>query len=413
MAQTIFYIIIAIILFDFLLERVLEYLNAKSWTEKLPSPLKGLYDAEKYAKAKRYDQANNKIGLLSATLSLMLILGMLFMNGFAWLDEYARSVSENSTVMALLFFGILFIVSDIISLPISLYSTFVIEEKFGFNKMSVKTFFLDKVKGYVLGSVIGGLLFWGFIWFYNTMGENFWLYAWSGFTVFTLFFTMFYTSLIVPIFNKLTPLEDGALRKAIEEYANKVGFSLKNIFVVDGSKRSTKANAYFSGIGSKKSIVLYDTLIEDHTEEELVAILAHEVGHYKKKHVMQSFILGSLQMGIMLYLFSLCVNNPIFSEVLGASEPSFYMSLLAFGLLYSPISTVLGILMNMFSRKNEFEADAFAVQTYEKKPLQEALKGLSIKHLSNLTPHSAYVFVNYSHPPLLKRVEAMNAAEIS
>ncbi len=413
MEQTIFVIIVLFIILDFLLERILSYLNAKSWTKNLPDQLKGLYDNEKYQKAQAYDKANTKLSLISSFFSLIIILTMLFIGGFAYVDQLAKSITANPILITLTFFGILFIASDLLGLPFSLYKTFVIEEKFGFNKMTVKTYVLDKIKGYALTIIIGGGLLTAFIWFYQNTGTTFWLYAWIIFSVFTLFFTMFYTTLIVPLFNKLTPLEESSLKNKIEAYARQVNFSLKNIFVINGSKRSSKANAYFSGIGNKKTIVLYDTLIKDHTEDELVAILAHEVGHYKKKHVFFSIALSILQMGLMLYVLSLFINEPVLSRALGAEQAEFHLGLLAFSLLYSPISTITGILMNLLSRKNEYEADEFAVKTTNGKALQEALKKLSTNHLSNLTPHPAYVFFHYSHPPLLKRLEAMERVRIS
>ncbi|MDH5368201.1 MAG: M48 family metallopeptidase, partial [Cyclobacteriaceae bacterium] len=335
-------------------------------------------------------------------------LGLLWFGGFGWLDGQLRSIIDSEIVLSLSFFGVLFIVSDILAIPFSLYGTFVIEEKFGFNKTTPKTFVMDKLKGYVLAIILGGGILALLMWLVQEMGHNFWLYFWIAIAVFTLFINMFYTSLILPLFNKLTPLEDGELKQAIETYSKKIKFPLDNIFVIDGSKRSNKANAFFSGIGKKKKIVLYDTLINNHTTEELVAVLAHEVGHFKKKHVIYSFILSVLQMGITLFVMSLMVFNESLSIALGADQLGIHINLIAFTILYSPISKVSGILMNVFSRKNEFEADAYAKETYDNVQLQVALKKLSVDNLSNLYPHPAYVFMNYSHPPLLKRLEAMN-----
>ncbi|MBN4062508.1 M48 family metallopeptidase, partial [Bacteroidales bacterium AH-315-I05] len=276
-----------------------------------------------------------------------------------------------------------------------------------FNRTTVKTYIFDKIKSAILGAIIGGGLFSLFVWFYETAGEYFWLYAWALVTVFMLFMAMFYSSLIVPLFNKLTPLEEGGLRTEIEDYCKKVGFKLNNLFVIDGSKRSTKANAFFSGLGPKKKIVLYDTLIEKHTNDELLAVLAHEVGHYKKKHTRTSIFISVLQTGLTLYLLSLMINLPQFSIALGAEKQSFHIGIIVFGMLYSPLSMILGLGMNILSRKNEFEADAYAKETYKGEPLRTALKKLSVDNLSNLTPHAAYVFFHYSHPPLLKRLKAL------
>jgi STE24 endopeptidase len=334
-------------------------------------------------------------------------LTLLVTGGFGWLDSWLREYYSNPMVIGLAFFGILFIVSDVLGLPFQLYGTFVIEQKFGFNKMTVRTFIFDKLKSYLLTIVIGGGLSLLFFWLVNLLGQSFWLYFWAIAAVLILIINMFYTSLILPLFNKLTPLEDGALKQAIQEYAKKVSFPLDNIFVIDGSKRSSKANAFFSGLGKKKKIVLYDTLINNHSTEELVAVLAHEVGHFKKKHIVQSLIISVLQTGLILFVLSQFVFSSQLSLALGGTVPAIHLNLLAFGILFSPISHILGLAMNVLSRKNEFEADHFAKTTYEGKPLVEALKKLSVNNLSNLLPHPWYVFFHYSHPPLLQRLEAL------
>ncbi|MGB1308496.1 MAG: M48 family metallopeptidase, partial [Oceanihabitans sp.] len=295
--------------------------------------------------------------------------------------------------------------SDILTTPFSYYQTFIIEEKFGFNKTTKKTFWLDKAKGWLMSIILGGLILSAFIWFYQTTGKHFWLYAWALITVFTIFMNMFYAKIIVPLFNKQTPLESGSLRDKIADYANTVGFTLENIFVIDGSKRSTKANAYFSGFGSEKRVTLYDTLINDLEEEEIVAVLAHEVGHYKKRHIIFNLTSSILLTGFMLYLLSLFISNPILSEALGASTPSFHIGFIAFGILYSPLSEITGMLMHWVSRKFEYQADNYAKNTYNATALISALKKLSKNSLSNLTPHKAYVFMHYSHPTLLERIE--------
>lgn len=407
MEQTLLYIIIAFVILDYVFDRVMDYLNATRWSKVLPDELKGIYDEEKYRKSQEYARINTRFGIITSTLSFVFILAMLVLGGFGYLDALVRQYTQHPVLMALLFFGILGLVSDILSTPFDIYGTFVIEERFGFNRTTPKTYILDKIKGWFLAVLIGGGLLAVFVWFYNTAGSLFWLYAWLAFTAFSIFMMMFYSTLIVPLFNKQTPLEEGTLRKAIEDYAKKAGFRLDDIFVIDGSKRSAKANAYFSGLGPKKRIVLFDTLIKEHSNEELVAILAHETGHYKKKHTRKGMVVSVIYTGLVLFLLGLFINHPELSLALGAESHSFHMGILAFGLLYSPVSLILGILGNRMSRKHEYEADAFAARTYDGASLQEALKKLSVNHLSNLRPHPAYVYVHYSHPPLLQRLERL------
>jgi STE24 endopeptidase len=408
MPQILFTIIIAFLVADYLLGRWLDYLNSLYWSNELPEELKGIYDAEKYCKSQDYLKARHKFALLTSTLTFIVMLLFFYFKGFAVIDNWARSFSSNSIIIALIFFGAIGFAADILSTPFQIYSQFVIEQKFGFNKTTTKTYILDKLKSWLLGALLGGGLLSLIIWIYNSTGDYFWLVAWAVITAFMLFMTMFYSSLIVPLFNKQTPLEEGELRNAINEFAVNTGFRLDNIFVIDGSKRSTKANAYFSGLGMKKRIVLYDTLIKDHTTEELVAVLAHEIGHYKKKHTLKGMIMSIVQTGLMLYIVSLFIGNPVLSQALGAGQGSFHMGILAFGLLYSPLSLLLGILMNMLSRKFEFEADRFAGENYSASALQQALKKLSVNNLSNLKPHPLYVFFHYSHPPLLERLKALD-----
>lgn len=408
MALTIFYIIIGILLFDFILERILDYLNSTYWSSKIPVELEGIYDPEKYKKSQDYERVKTRFSILTSSVSLAAMLIILWFGGFAWLDEFARGYTQNPILVALIFFGVLGLAADLFSTPFSVYSTFVIEERFGFNKTTSKTFVLDKLKGWVVAAILGGGILALIVWIYLISGEWFWLIAWAVIGFFTIFMTMFYSNIIVPLFNKQTPLEDGELRTAIESFAHRVGFKLKNIFVMDGSKRSTKANAYFTGLGAKKRIVLFDTLIKDHSTEELVGVLAHEIGHYKKKHTLTGTLISLLQTGLMLYILSLFIGNPVLSQALGSETGSFHMGILAFGLLYSPFSLLISLVMNVVSRKNEFAADRYAGMNYHPKPLQDALKKLSVNHLSNLNPHPAYVFFYYSHPPLLKRLKALD-----
>jgi len=397
-------LILGVLSFDFILERVLNFLNASRMSKVLPTELQGLYDEEKYQKQQAYERENNSFSLLTSSFSFIIIIIMLVFGGFDFVDSIVRSFSNNAIIQALLFFGILLFASDIINMPFEIYDTFVIETKYGFNTTTVKTFVLDKLKGWLLGGVLGGGLLALIIWLITTFPTTFWIYAWIVVAFIAVFMAMFYSSLIVPLFNKQTPLEDGVLKSAITLFSEKVGFKLHNIFLIDGSKRSTKANAYFSGLGAKKRIVLYDTLVNDMNEKEIVAVLAHEIGHYKKKHVLMMIAFSILQTGLLFFILGFFVNQPVLSMALGASHHSIHMALIAFAILYTPLSFLLGIIVNIISRKNEFEADTFAAVNYDPKELQSALKKLSVKNLSNLTPHPLYVFFNYSHPPLLERL---------
>lgn len=403
-AQILFYIIIAVIILDFIVDKILDALNAKHYNDPIPAELTDVYDEEAYIKSQRYKTTNYKFGVITSTFSLVLTLAFLLLDGFEFVDTIARSYSGNSIVIALIFFGIIMLGSDLLTTPFSYYQTFVIEERFGFNKTTKKTFLLDKLKGLAMMGIIGGGLLALIIWFYEVTGTNFWLYAWALVAVFSIFANLFYARLIVPLFNKQTPLEAGALREKISAYANSVGFNLDKIFVIDGSKRSTKANAYFSGFGSEKRVTLYDTLVNDLDDEEIVAVLAHEVGHYKKKHIIFNMVASLLLTGLTLYILSIFISNPLLSNALGVAIPSFHVGLIAFGLLYSPISELTGFVMNHFSRKFEYQADDYAKNTYKSEPLVSSLKKLSKNSLSNLTPHPAYVWVHYSHPTLLQRV---------
>ncbi|WP_136479928.1 M48 family metallopeptidase [Cognatitamlana onchidii] len=404
-SQSLFYIIIAIIVINFIIDKILDTLNAKHFNDTLPKELEDVYDEQEYKKSQNYKGTTYKFGLFSSTFSTILTIAFLMFDGFEFVDNIARNTSNNPIIIALVFFGIIMIGNDILATPFSYYSTFVIEEKFGFNKTTKKTFFLDKIKGWLMMTIIGGCILALIIWFYQATGNLFWLYAWGVVAAFTLFMNMFYSKLIVPLFNKQTPLETGTLRDKISEYAKTVGFKLDKIFVIDGSKRSTKANAYFSGFGREKRVTLYDTLINDLEDEEIVAVLAHEVGHYKKKHIIFNLVASILLTGLTLYILSLFISNPLLSQALGVNIPSFHIGLIAFGLLYSPISEVTGLIMNIFSRKFEYQADNYAKNTYKGEPLITSLKKLSKNSLSNLTPHPAYVFMHYSHPTLLERIK--------
>ena len=403
-SQIILFIFIGLSIFNFLFTTVLEYLNDKNWKDSIPNALKGFYDYDKYQKAKTYKIDRGKISLLNSSITLILTLLMLYFFGFGLMSEYAISLSDSIIIQSCIFFMLFHLLTTLLGIPFSYYSTFVIEEKYGFNKTTIKTYIVDKIKGLIISSLFIIVLTSIAVFAIEYFSSGFWLWLWVGLSLFMIFLNMFYADLIVPIFNKLIPLENGELRTKIESYSKKVGYSLKNIFVIDGSKRSTKANAFFSGLGPRKTIALYDTLIEKYSDEELVSVLAHEVGHYKKKHILVSMFLTILQLGLMCYLFELCMSLEVIANSLGSSKMNFHIGIIAFGFLYSPIGLITGILMNILSRKNEYEADKFAKDTYNGNFLELALKKLSVDSLSNLYPHPLYVFIHYSHPPLLKRL---------
>lgn len=321
------------------------------------------------------------------------------------IDLWARGFHFGEILTGLLFAGILTLLIQIINLPFSLYRTFVIEEKYGFNKTTLKTFFLDCLKGLILGAILGGLVLAGLIYFFEMFPVYGWLFAWVGLVCFQLIMSYVAPTWIMPLFNKFTPLEQTPLREAIENYAKAQNFALQGVYVMDGSKRSSKTNAFFVGFGQNRRIVLFDTLIEKHTTDELVSILAHEMGHYKKHHFIKGMIYSFLISGLMLYLFSWVINNQLLFQAFKMEHLSIYASLIFFALLYSPLEFLFGIIAQYFSRKYEFEADHYAVTTYQKADAMiEALKKLSIENLSNLTPHPLKVFISYSHPPVIERI---------
>lgn len=408
MYTPIFFIIIGIVILSFIFEKTLDYLNLKHILPVLPKEVEDVFDTESYRKSQLYKHENTRFSMITGTFSLILTMLMLSLGGFGWLNNLSFSLFGNYIAVALFFFGVLLFVSDILTTPFSIYETFVLEEKYGFNKTTAKIFITDKIKSWVLGGIIGGGILSLIIWFFQLSGQYFWLFAWAAIGIFSVLMSMFYSQLIVPLFNKQTPLEEGELKTEIQKMSVKTGFKLDNVFVIDGSKRSTKANAYFTGLGSKKRIVLYDTLIKDLTVSEIVAVLAHEIGHYKKKHTLKGIISGLLQAGFTLFIFSLLVNNPSLSMALNVPEPNFHISLIAFGILYSPVSLVTGIFSSIISRKHEYEADNYAAEYSDANALISALKKLSGKNLSNLTPHPWYVFIHYSHPTLIQRIKNLS-----
>ena len=403
--QIIFYLLISIILFNFIKDYFLDYLNSKFFDKKIPENLSDIYDKEKYQKSQDYKKTLYKFGKISKTYSLTILLLFFFLDGFLFIDNFARSVFESELLISLSFFGIIFFGSDILNLPFSLYSIFIIEEKFGFNKTTFKIYFFDKLKSWFITILFGGGILSFIIFQFETVGKDFWIVAWVFITTISVLINGFYAQIIVPLFNKQTKLEEGNLKNDIEKYSKKVGFDLSNIFVIDGSKRSTKANAYFSGFGKQKRVTLYDTLLNKLNDNQIIAVIAHEIGHYKKNHIIFNLIFSTIQTGLMLYILSLLIYMPIFSEALGIQSHSFHIGLITFSILYAPISEIFSLIFNVFSRKFEYQADHYAKETFNSKHLIEALKVLSKDSLSNLTPHPKYVWWHYSHPTLAQRIK--------
>jgi STE24 endopeptidase len=403
--QIIFYLLISIILFNFIKDYFLDYLNSKFFDKKIPENLRDIYDKEKYQKSQDYKKTLYKFGKISKAYSLTILLLFFFLDGFLLVDNFARSLFESELLISLSFFGIIFFGSDILNLPFSLYSIFIIEEKFGFNKTTFRIYFFDKIKSWFITILFGGGILSFIIFQFETVGKDFWIVAWVFITTISVLINGFYAQIIVPLFNKQTKLEEGNLKNDIEKYSKKVGFDLSNIFVIDGSKRSTKANAYFSGFGKQKRVTLYDTLLNKLNDNQIIAVIAHEIGHYKKNHIIFNLIFSTIQTGLMLYILSLLIYMPIFSEALGIQSHSFHIGLITFSILYAPISEIFSLIFNVFSRKFEYQADHYAKETFNSKHLIEALKVLSKDSLSNLTPHPKYVWWHYSHPTLAQRIK--------
>lgn len=398
-------ILIVIVAVTFILESILDHLNQKS-SELSPDPLVAyLYNPSEQQRSISYGYEKNQLGLFSGAVSTGAMVLALAFGWFAALDNVISERVESSLLVSLLFIGALSVIGWLISLPFAIKSTFGIEAKYGFNKATPKTFITDIFKGTLVGVSIGGALLAAVIWLYERFEDRFWLYAWLLVAGFSIFMFMFGTKLILPLFNKLTPLEDGKLKEDIGKYCQSQGYSLKNLFVMDGSKRSTKANAFFSGMGKSKTIVLFDTLIEKLTKDEIVAVLAHEIGHYKRKHTLAMFIVSNLQTLAIFGLLGWALQYPEFSKTLGAEEGKFHLSALAFFLLLIPLQILLGLLNNSLSRRNEFDADTFAARTYNQASMRSALSKISTDSLANLNPHPLYVAFNYTHPPLVQRLK--------
>ena len=403
-------IILAVLIATYVLDLIVDTLNVRHVKTSLPDEFEGYYDTDKYKKSQEYLRENTRFGIISDTITTPITIAFILLGGFDTVDQFARGFNLGSILTGLVFTGVLLLALQIILIPFSIYSTFVIEEKYGFNKTTLKTFILDILKSWLLIAVIGGIALLAVLWFFEKAGPWAWLYCWIAVTIFQVFLMFIAPAVIMPIFNKFIPLEEGELKQAIEAYARSQEFKLKGIFTMDGSKRSTKTNAFFTGFGRFRRIVLFDTLVEKHAVKELVSILAHEMGHYKKKHILKSIVISILTTGLMFYILSLFINNRELFAAFKMQETSIYASLLFFGFLYSPIQMGLSIFGNMLSRRHEYDADIYAVNTY-KDPVAmiAALKKLSVENLSNLTPHPLKVFLSYSHPPVLDRIRAIRS----
>ncbi len=403
--------ILIVIIGTYLLELIIELLNLKHISPELPAEFKDTYDEERYKKSQYYLRDNTVSGLVNKTFFTLVSLALILFGGFNFIDQLARSFSFGPIITGLIFTGILVIILQVLDIPFDLYDTFVIENRYGFNKTTLKTYILDMIKGALLGVILGGIVFVCILWFFDKFPVWAWLYSWIALTAFQLFISFIAPVVIMPIFNKFVPLDNEELVHAVKEYADSQNFKMKGLFKMDGSKRSTKSNAYFTGFGRFRRIVLFDTLIEKHTIDELVSILAHEMGHYKKNHILKTIIITILTTGVMFFLLSLFINNPGLFRAFSMENISIYASLVFFGFIYAPVSEIISILANCLSRKHEYEADAYAVKTGNKpESMISALKKLSVDNLSNLSPHPAMVFLKYSHPPVLKRIEEIRKA---
>ncbi len=409
MIQLLYILFFIIILADFIFERYLDWLNSNHWSHEMPCEVNGIYKEEVYRKSQLYERAKYNFSKVSGSFSFLLVIILMATGFFGWLDQEVRSFIDHPVWTSMIFFAILALASEFLSLPFSWYGTFVLEEKFGFNKSSHKTFWVDQIKGLLISILLGGTILWIIIRIYIASQSYFWLLAFGVLACFMVLLTLLYSNIIVPLFNKQMPLEEGLLRNQIADFCHRVDFKLDNIYIIDGSKRSSKANAYFTGFGRRKRVVLYDTLVEDLTVDEVVAVLAHEIGHYKRKHVTKGLIISLINLLVTLFVFSLVSRNQLFAQVLGAEQASFHLSVIAFGILFTPLTFLTSIFLNGYSRKNEFEADNFAAVNHSSSHLSSALIKLSVNNLSNLTPHPWYVFFHYSHPPLLQRLNKLQA----
>lgn len=401
-------VVLAILVVHFVLNFVMEILNLRAVSPEVPKEFQGYYDAEKYSKAQSYLIENTLAGLVKESLSTVILVLFILLGGFNWLDQLCRSFGYGPVLTGLLFGGALFVFLFLFDIPFSLWHTFVIEQKYGFNKTTPRTYIVDKLKGLILGTLLFVLAAGFILWFFEKTGSLAWLYSWGALTAFQILLVFIAPVVIAPLFNKFIPLADGELKTSIEDYARKQDFAMKGVYMMDNSKRSTKSNAYFTGFGKSRRIVLFDTLINRHSVDELVGVLAHEIGHYKKRHITKNILFSMATTLLMFFLLSLFLGNREFFTAFGMQEISTYAGLVFFSFLYTPLSTLLGIVSLHFSRKYEYEADAYAISTSGKREaFVEALKKLSVDNLSNLHPHPMKVLLEYGHPPVLERIRAI------
>ena len=403
-------LLLVIISFQFIIDLVSGLLNYSSFDKPLPNNVENIFSENEYLKSQKYKKVNFKFNLVSSVYSFLILFTVLYFGLLGSLDSYIRNVTfENEISLSLIFFASVFIISDTLKIPFQLYRVFVIEEQFGFNNTTLKTFIFDKLKSYFISLLLIVILATPLLLFIIFFPSSFWIYFWILISIFLIFINMFYTTLIVPIFNKLEVLGDGELKKKLDNFSAKVKFPITNIFVINGSKRSKKANAFFSGFGRNKKVVLYDTLIKNHTADELVAVLAHEIGHYKLNHVKTNMVISIITTGFMLFILSNFIFNSDISYALGGNVSFRHLEIFAFFIIYSPISSIISVLMNIKSRKNEYEADEYAVKNFKKGSMEDALRKLSKDNLTNMTPHPVYEFLNYSHPSISKRLKAIDS----
>jgi STE24 endopeptidase len=406
-------IILLAIFIDLILNGLADYFNLKMLRKDLPDSFRGIYEPERYRRSQDYLRVNTRFGWVTSALNIILMLIFWFGKGFPLLDQWVRSWNQGPVVTGLIYMGILLLLMTILSLPFSVYATFVIEERFGFNKTTWSTFVKDKIKGLILALLLGGPLLAAVLTFFEHTGPNAWWYCWIAVILYSLVVQFVAPTWIMPLFNKFTPLDKGELRDAIMNYARSIKYPLENVFVMDGSRRSSKSNAFFTGFGRHKRVVLFDTLIKQHTASELVAVLAHEMGHYKKKHILSMLVMGILQTGIMFFLLSVFISHQELFDAFYMARPSVYAGMIFFAMLYSPIGFFVGLFIQMLSRKNEYQADRFSVETTkDSQSMVFALKKLSVHNLSNLYPHPFYVFLNYSHPPVLERIKSIESLQL-
>lgn len=408
MTNPFFLVILIALLVEYTAGVLVNLLNTRSLGAELPPTLSGLYKPEDYRRCQEYTRANTRLHIVLSTFSLVVLLAFWFSGGFNHLDQSIRSLGLHHISNGLLYIGTLITGDSLIRLPFSIYRMFVIEERYGFNRTTRRTFVIDILKSAALAALIGTPLLAAILALFEYAGRYAWIYCWGAVTLFSLFLQYVAPTWIMPLFNKFTPLEPGELKEAIVSYARSVDFPVSNVFVMDGSRRSGKANAFFTGFGRNKKIALFDTLIKNHTLPELVAILAHEIGHHKKRHVLIGMVIGVIHAGVLFLLLSILLGIPGLYEAFGMEQRSVYSGLLFFGLLYTPLEMVLSIVLYALSRRNEYEADRFAAATIsDPRHLVAALKRLHAGNLSNPMPHPAYVLLNYSHPPLLQRMRAI------